>query len=227
MGLLGGMLITVDYFLTTTISAVTGFQYIGSIFPSGRSRLLLVRGRGVLAALTSSAFERTVALTGLRVLFVNLVVIGTAFYTMDESQWQRSSASSATARRFQLTSCWLVFPPPGWHSPVSSISQLSPAMRFPPSHDPLCHGCSDRDYGDDRPVLTALSIGLLPEHLKATESEGSFRIGFHRRRIGIKLGCSYGLQFTSLCANTAIIGCYHVFLALVKVILTEDSGRTA
>ena len=52
-GCLGGMLITVDYFLTTAISAVSGFQYIGSVFPSLDPHIVLFScvGVGILAAL--------------------------------------------------------------------------------------------------------------------------------------------------------------------------------
>ena len=52
-GCLGGMLITVDYFLTTAISAVSGFQYIGSVFPSLDNYILILSciGVGILAAL--------------------------------------------------------------------------------------------------------------------------------------------------------------------------------
>src|SRR4026207_2119228 len=32
-GALGGMLITVDYFLTSSISATSAFYYVGSVFP--------------------------------------------------------------------------------------------------------------------------------------------------------------------------------------------------
>ena len=52
-GCLGGMLITVDYFLTTAISAVSGFQYIGSVFPSLDAHIIALAciGVGVLAVL--------------------------------------------------------------------------------------------------------------------------------------------------------------------------------
>ena len=41
-GCLGGMLITVDYFLTTAISAVSGFQYLGSAFPILDAHIVLL-----------------------------------------------------------------------------------------------------------------------------------------------------------------------------------------
>ena len=41
-GCLGGMLITVDYFLTTAISAVSGFHYIGSAFATLDGHVVLL-----------------------------------------------------------------------------------------------------------------------------------------------------------------------------------------
>jgi Cu/Ag efflux pump CusA len=68
------------------------------------------------------------------------------------------------------------------------------------------------------PVLTALSIGLLPEHIKATESERFIsELGLIAGGYGIKLAVVLTASSLLLfAANTAIIGSYHVFLALVK-----------
>jgi len=46
-GCLGGMLIIVDYFLTTAISAVSGFQYVGSVFPFLDNHVVLLSCTGV------------------------------------------------------------------------------------------------------------------------------------------------------------------------------------
>jgi len=68
------------------------------------------------------------------------------------------------------------------------------------------------------PMLTALSIGLLPNQIKATESERfiselGIRVGGLGLKLAVVLTASSLLLFAS---NTAIIGSYHVFLALVK-----------
>ncbi len=68
------------------------------------------------------------------------------------------------------------------------------------------------------PILTALSVGLLPEHVKATQSERFIsELGLIVGGLGIKLAvvltASSLLLFAS---NTAIIGGYHVFLALSR-----------
>jgi amino acid transporter/nucleotide-binding universal stress UspA family protein len=224
-GCLGGMLIIVDYFLTTAISAVSGFQYIGSIFPFLDAHVLLLScaGVGVLAALNIIGIREsaTVALImACASFFVNLVVIGTAFYTMDESQWQTLIGKLGTGKAIStyellvgFSSAWLAF------SGLESISQLSPAMRFPLRRTTrYAMAAVIVTMVMTAPALTALSIGLLPEHLKATESERFIsELGFIVGGIGIKLAVVLTASSLLLfAANTAIIGCYHVFLALVK-----------
>jgi amino acid transporter/nucleotide-binding universal stress UspA family protein len=224
-GCLGGMLIIVDYFLTTAISAVSGFQYIGSIFPSLDAHVLLLSctGVGILAALNIIGIREsaTVALVmACASFFVNLVVIGAAFYTMEESQWQTIIAKLGTGKGIStyellvgFSSAWLAF------SGLESISQLSPTMRFPLRRTTrYAMAAVIVTMVMTSPVLTALSIGLLPEHLKATESERFIsELGFIVGGIGIKLAVVLTASSLLLfAANTAIIGCYHVFLALVK-----------
>jgi nucleotide-binding universal stress UspA family protein len=68
------------------------------------------------------------------------------------------------------------------------------------------------------PVLAALSVGLLPDPVKATQSERFIsELGWVMGGFGVKLAvvltASSLLLFAS---NTAIIGAYHVFLALAR-----------
>lgn len=224
-GCLGGMLITVDYFLTTAISAVAGFQYIGSAFHSLDPHIVLLScaGVGALAALNIVGIREsaTVALVMACASFgVNLAVIGAAIYTMDYAQWSAVLSRMGTGKgisHYELlvgfASAWLAF------SGLESISQLSPAMRFP-----LRRTTRRAMFAViltmvvTSPVLTALSIGLLPEPVKATESERFIsELGLVVGGLGVKLAvvltASSLLLFAS---NTAIIGSYHVFLALVR-----------
>jgi amino acid transporter/nucleotide-binding universal stress UspA family protein len=224
-GCLGGMLIIVDYFLTTAISAVAGFQYVGSIFPSLDAHVLLLScaGVGVLAALNLIGIREsaTVALImACASFFVNLIVIGAAFYAMDESQWQTVISKLGTGKGISgyellvgFSSAWLAF------SGLESISQLSPTMRLPLRRTTrYAMAAVIVTMVMTAPVLTALSIGLLPEYLKATESERFIsELGFIVGGIGVKLAVVLTASSLLLfAANTAIIGCYHVFLALVK-----------
>ncbi len=224
-GCLGGMLITVDYFLTTAISAVAGFQYIGSVFPAVDHHIVLLScvGVGILAALNIIGIREsaTVALVmACSALVVNILVIGTAFVSMDSSQWQMVIRNLGTGKgisSYELLvgfgAAWLAF------SGLESISQLSPAMRFPLRRTTrLAMAAVMITMIITSPILTALSIGLLPDQIKNTESERFIsELGLVVGGIGIKLAvvltASTLLLFAS---NTAIIGSYHVFLALAR-----------
>jgi amino acid transporter len=224
-GCLGGMLITVDYFLTTAISAVSGFQYIGSAFPVIDAHIVLFScfGVGVLAVLNIVGIRESamVALVMACASFlVNLVVIGVAMLNMDGAEWSTVLGKLGTGKgisHYELlvgfSSAWLAF------SGLESISQLSPAMRLPLRRTTRwAMAAVIITMVVTSPVLTALSIGLLPEHIKATESErfiselGSLAGGFGIK-LAVVLTASSLLLFA---ANTAIIGSYHVFLALVR-----------
>src|SRR6185436_720621 len=104
---------------------------------------------------------------------VNLVVMGAAVYSMDAIQWQTVLSKLGPGKGLStydllvgFSSAWLAF------SGLESISQLSPNMRLP------LRKTTRRAMAAvivtmviTSPVLTALSIGLLPEHVKAAESE--------------------------------------------------------
>jgi len=224
-GCLGGMLITVDYFLTTAISSVAGFQYIGSAFPAIDAHILLLSciGVGVLAALNVIGIRESagVALVMACASFVvNMVVIVIALVTMSAEQWSHVLSRLGTGdgiSNYQLlvgfSSAWLAF------SGLESISQLSPAMRLPLRRTTRWAMAAVMiTMVLTAPVLTALAIGILPEHFKAAESERFIsELGRIVGGLGVKLAvvltASSLLLFAS---NTAIIGSYHVFLALVR-----------
>src|SRR5262245_9812528 len=224
-GCLGGMLITVDYFLTTAISAVAGFQYIGSAFNFVDPYVVILScaGVGVLAVLNIVGIREsaTVSLVMACASFaVNIVVIVIAIVSMDGGQWsavlKRMSVGGGISYYELLVgfaSAWLAF------SGLESISQLSPAMRYPLRRTTRwAMFAVMASMIVTSPVLTALSIGLLPEQIKATESERFISelgliIGGFGVKLAVVLTASSLLLFAS---NTAIIGSYHVFLALVK-----------
>jgi amino acid transporter/nucleotide-binding universal stress UspA family protein len=224
-GCLGGMLITVDYFLTTAISAVSGFQYIGSVFSAVDNHIVLLScaGVGILATLNIIGIREsaTVALVMASTAFsVNLVVIGFAVVTMNTEQWQNVLSHLSLRKEVSshellvgFSAAWLAF------SGLESISQLSPAMRFPLRRTTrLAMAAVMFTMIVTSPVLTALSIGLLPDQVKATQSERFISelglvIGGFGIKLAVVLTASSLLLFAS---NTAIIGSYHVFLALAR-----------
>jgi amino acid transporter/nucleotide-binding universal stress UspA family protein len=224
-GCLGGMLITVDYFLTTAISAVSGFNYIGSAFPLIDSHVVLLScaGVGVLAALNIVGIRESamVALVMACASFlVNMVVIGAAILNMEATEWAAVLRRLGTPKgisHYELlvgfSSAWLAF------SGLESISQLSPAMRLPLRRTTRrAMAAVILTMVVTSPVLTAFSIALLPDHIKAAESERFISelgalVGGLGVKVAVVLTASSLLLFA---ANTAIIGAYHVFLALVR-----------
>jgi amino acid transporter/nucleotide-binding universal stress UspA family protein len=224
-GCLGGMLITVDYFLTTSISTVAGFQYIGSVFPALDAHILTLScvGVGVLAALNIVGIRESASVAlvmACSAFLVNLVVIILAALNMDAAQWNNVIGRFGTGAglpRYELlvgfSSAWLAF------SGLESISQLSPAMKLPLRRTTRWAMLAVIvTMVITSPVLTALSIGLLPEHIKATDSERFISelgliVGGLGAKLAVVLTASSLLLFA---ANTAIIGSYHVFLALVR-----------
>ncbi|MGZ9262843.1 MAG: APC family permease, partial [Candidatus Binatia bacterium] len=224
-GCLGGMLITVDYFLTTAISSVSGFQYIGSAFPAidGHIMLLACVGVGVLALLNVIGIRESAGVALVMAcasFFVNMVVIAIAVLTMTAEQWSTVLSRLGTGNNistYQLfvgfSSAWLAF------SGLESISQLSPSMRLPLRRTTRwAMAAVIVTMVVTSPVLTALSIGLLPEHFKAAESERFIsELGRITGGLGVKLAVVFTASSLLLfAANTAIIGSYHVFLALVN-----------
>jgi len=92
-GCLGGMLITVDYFLTSAISSVSGMQYLGSFFP-------FIDAHIVLLSICALSFLAIVNVIGIResamlslfmacsALVVNLVVIGITLAYIGPPEWE-------------------------------------------------------------------------------------------------------------------------------------------
>ena len=118
-GCLGGMLITEDYFLTTAISAVSGFHYIGSAFAALDSHVVLLSCTGVLvlAALNVIGIRESAAVALVMAcasFVVNLLVIGTAMLNMNPSEWHTVLGQPWNRTRdFRFTIFWSASPRPG------------------------------------------------------------------------------------------------------------------
>ncbi len=224
-GCLGGMLITVDYFLTTAISAVSSFQYIGSVFPFLDRHVMLfacvgVSGLAVLNIIGIRESAMVALVMALSAFVVDLIVIGISLFSMSAAQWMELFSHLNIGR--QLSSydllvgfggAWLAF------SGLESISQISPAIRFPLRRTTrIAMAAVIFTILITSPILTTFSITLLPAQLKATQSERFIsELGFLTGGFGIKLAVVLTAATLLLFAsNTAIIGGYHVFLALVK-----------
>ena len=224
-GCLGGMLIIVDYFLTTAISAVSSFQYVGSIFPALDQHIVLLASAGVVVlAILNVIGIRESAMVALvmavSALTVDFIVIGTSLRHMSAAEWANLLRHIGTGRDLSsydllvgFAASWLAF------SGLESISQISPAMRFPLRRTTrFAMAAVILTMLLTSPILTALSAAVLSPEIKATQSERFIsELGLASGGIGVKLAvvltASTLLLFAS---NTAIIGAYHVFLALAN-----------
>ena len=225
-GCLGGMLITTSYFLTAAISAVSGLHYIASLlhFIDDHIVVLACAGLLALAALNIIGIREsaTVALLmALAAFTVDIVVVAISLAQLSPAQlWQAVGAftpdrsMSFHALLVGFAGAWLAF------SGLESISQLSPAMRLPLRRTTrwamLCVIVTTLLTS---PLLTMFSIHLLPAEFKATQSERFIsEVAVLSGGLGLKLAVVVSASMLLLfAANTAIIGAYHIFLALTNL----------
>lgn len=224
-GAIGGMLIIVDYFLTAAISSVSGFHYLASVVPAVGPYILTLALAGlvVLGILNIIGIREsaTVAFTMATTAFaVNIVLVAIVALHMTPAQWtaiytQASQLGDLSWHRALVGfgGAWLAF------SGLESLSQLSPAMRLP----------LKRTAGQamlavvftmllTSPILSAFSVAALSEATKATRSEAFIS------ELGLAFGgpaMAWAVVATAstlliFAANTAVIGAYHVVLALAN-----------
>lgn len=221
----GGILICISYFLTGAISAISGMQYLGGLFPDldefvvfGASLAIMLLGLVNYVGIHESAM--LTALLALASFITNLVVLATVAIQLDGQQWslvfaQFESARSLTPWPFLIgfASSWLAY------SGLESISQLAPALRDPR------HRTAFRAMMlvmaailMTSPLATALATALL-DAARVNPDRFLFELG---SAFGPSRTFQYAIVLTAGAllmgaANTAIIGCYHVFLALVRL----------
>ena len=224
-GLFGGLLITVDYFLTSAVSAISGMHYLGSLFPSFQAHAVLIAVVALifLAAINVIGIRESAGLSltmGGAALVVALGVVVMTVYMMSTADWASVGNHLTVPEDVKFPTllvgfggAWLAF------SGLESISQLSPAMRLPVDKT------ARRGMWlviitvvATSPILTLLSVSIVPEALKATRAEQFISeladvYGGLPMKAAVVITASVLLLFA---ANTAIIGGYHVFLALSK-----------
>ena len=225
-GCLGGMLITTSYFLTAAISAVSGFHYIASVVPFIDSHIIVLACVGLVALAMLNVIgireSATVALImALAAFLVNMVVGAVSLWQFSPAQLWRALASftpdqSMSYRELLVgfAAAWLAF------SGLESISQLTPNMRFPLRRTARwAMSAVIVTTLLTSPLLTMLSIHLLSADFKATQSERFIsEVAMVSGGLGLKLAVVVSASTLLLfAANTAIIGAYHIFLALTRL----------
>jgi amino acid transporter len=227
VGCIGGLLISVDYFLTSAISSVSGIHYLGSIYPvlDAHVTALSVAALLLLAIVNTIGIRESAMLSLVMAacaLVVDVVVIVAALLRFDHLKWTAlrenlELVKTVTPHAFLVgfAGAWLAF------SGLESISQLSPAMRLPIKKT----AARGMRYVvitmvATAPLLTLFAIALLPQGIKDDPtandrfiSELGWAFGGTWVKYAVVITASSLLMFA---ANTAIIGGYHVFLALTE-----------
>ena len=225
-GLVGGLLICISYFLTSAISTVSGVLYIGSVVPFVDQHVALVStGMLVLLAVINIIGLRESAtlslLVALCALGVNLIVVGVTLWRADHLSFENMKSHLALIQDLDpktffigFAGAWLAF------SGLESISQLAPAMKLP------IRATATRGMWYvvltiviTSPLLTLLAISMLPLETKTNVLKSNRFISELGSLVGnwplMLAVVSTGASLLLFAANTAIIGSYHVFLALV------------
>jgi amino acid transporter len=224
-GAIGGMLIIVDYFLTAAISSTSGFHYLASVLPGIHPwvETLAVAGLVVLALLNIIGIRESaaVALTMAATAFAaNLVLVALVSIRMTPEQWWTIWHQAREIGRLDWQhvligygGAWLAF------SGLESLNQLSPAMK-----PPLKITTSKTMWAVvismllTSPTLAAFSIAALSGPVKQQYNE-AFISELGRVFGGAPMAWLVVVTAGSLlvfAANTAVIGAYHVALALAN-----------
>lgn len=239
-GALGGMFILVDYFLTSSISSLSGMQYLSVVLPAlGKSvrlpgvgwsiqLVLLLITIGILALLgilnwIGVSESAKVSLVGAVIAFVSdLAILFTVFTHLSFSQVLALFSDmfvghnlTPVALLVGFAGSFLAF------SGLESISQLSPVMKTPRKRVAgIALLLVVLTIGITSPLLTMFSTILQPK--EAADAVYSAQLisllgghwGNTILQTEIAISASALLVFAS---NTAIIGAYHVFLALSRL----------
>jgi amino acid transporter len=225
VGCIGGLLISVDYFLTSAISSVSGMHYLSTILPSVGESIVLysVIALALLAAINIIGIRESAAISlvmAVAAFVMNVVVVSVCIWDFGPEQWQavrdnlmQFGGIAPKAMLIGFSGAWLAF------SGLESISQLSPAMKLP---IPKVAGRGMfyvvLTMVVSAPLLTLFSVALLPEAVKIAPGQSERFISELAAMFGGR-GIEFAVVVTAsslllFAANTAIIGGYHVFLAL-------------
>ncbi len=234
-GALGGMFILVDYFLTAAISCLSGMLYLSVVLPAigpgtiffGQSitlwiTLVILVLLGILnwVGVNESA---KVSMVGAVIAFASdIAILVTVFTHISIStflslfpQMFSGKALTPVSLLVGFAGSFLAF------SGLESISQLSPVMKLPRRRiGKLALFLVILTVGLTSPLLTVLSTLLLPKAAADSVLSSQIISLLGGRWGGIFLQTEVAISASALlvfASNTAIIGSYHVFLALSRM----------
>ena len=234
-GALGGMFILVDYFLTAAISCLSGMLYLSVVLPAigpqttflGQSitlwiTLVILILLGILNWVGVSESAK-VSMIGAIIAFISdIAILVTVFTHISFSMFlslfpQMFSGKTLTPVSLLVgfAGSFLAF------SGLESISQLSPVMKLPrKAVGKLALFLVILTVGLTSPLLTVLSTLLLPKAAADPVLSSQIISLLGGRWGGVFLQTEVAISASALlvfASNTAIIGSYHVFLALSRM----------
>jgi amino acid transporter len=222
-GLLGGLFILIDYYLTAALSALSGFIYLGVVLPSLTpfvvgATMIALGALGVLNLLGVRDSARVSATVAVLAAIGQLGVVLATAVRLGPDGVLHSLAALAHGPRLTpvglvtgYAAAFLAF------SGLETISQLAPAMRE------VRRQVAARAMAAvvatmvvTSPLLTLWSTTQLPAGTDPNQFIS--RLGAHVA--GPPLGAYVAVTAAFLlvfASNTAIIGAYHVFVALCRM----------
>src|SRR6266700_3652676 len=228
VGALGGMFILVDYFLTAAISCLSGMLYLSVVVPA-LVPFTLEMSIGVLLLLGllnwfGVSESAKVSLAGALIAFLSdLAILFTVFTHLSFAQFLALFPHMFAQQKLTIPSLLIGFAGSFLaFSGLESISQLSPVMKLPRKQVArTAMILVVVTIGLTSPLLTMFATLLLPAQMlgdPVISAQVISLLGGHWGNLALQtevaISASALLIFAS---NTAIIGSYHVFLALSRM----------
>ena len=234
-GALGGMFILVDYFLTAAISCLSGMLYLSIVLPVlgpqtrffGESitlwiTLMVLILLGILNWVGVNESAKVSMVGAIVAFFSDVAILVTVFTHLSFSQFLGLFPEMFSGRALTpitvlvgFAGSFLAF------SGLESISQLSPVMKLPRRLvGKIALFLVILTVGLTSPLLTVLSTLLLPRAAADPVLSSQIISLLAGRWGGVLLQTEVAISASALlvfASNTAIIGSYHVFLALSRM----------
>ncbi len=227
-GALGGMFILVDYFLTAAISCLSGIFYLSVVLPAiGPFALWITIAALILLGILNwvgISESAKVSFVGAIIAFISdLAILVTVFSHISFSEFLAlipqmfaNHSLGPTSILIGFAASFLAF------SGLESISQLSPVMKTPRKKVAgIALLIVVLTIGITSPLLTILTTMLLPASTLESPTQSAQVVSLLAGHWGnivlqteVAISASALLVFAS---NTAIIGSYHVFMALSRM----------
>jgi amino acid transporter len=223
VGLLGGLFILVDYYLTAALSALSGMFYLAIVAPDltpwvTQATVAALIGLGVLNVIGIKESARTtavfvcLALAGqLAVVIATAIYLGPAGIINSFTAVTRGQALTPVLWLTGYGAAFLAF------SGLESIAQLAPSMREPRkviSYRAMAAVVVTMAITS--PLLTLWSTTLLSPNADPNQFISLLGVHVGGRLLGDYTAISGSLLLV-FASNTAIIGAYHVFIALARM----------